>query len=158
SANPKSIPLYMELYQTCLKSNDWSDAASSLEKVMEIDPAKEKDVYVDYGKALYQLHRYDKAKDALNKALAFGKNKDEIYKAMVQIALREKDEPAAIQQYREYLKIKPNDGDAHWELANLLYKKNLKDSLPEYKAASEDRPMNSYGHERYAYLLLCNKE
>lgn len=160
AANPKSIPLYMELHSACLKSNDWSDAVSSLEKVMEIDPAKEKDVYTDYAKALFQLHRYDKAKAAFARALGFGKDKAEIHKSLIQLALREKDEPAANAEYKEYLKLKPNDGDMHWEYANFLYKggKGLKESLPEYKAASDNRPNDSRGHEHYAYLLLCNKD
>jgi tetratricopeptide (TPR) repeat protein len=160
NVNPKNASLYMELYSACIKSNDWSDAVSSLEKAMEIEPAREKDVYVDYGKALFQLHRYDKAKLAFARALSFGKNKDEIHKTLIQMALREKDEPEAIAEYKEYLKVKPGDGDMHWEFANFLYKggKGLKESLPEYKAASDCRPNDSRGHEHYAYLLLCDKD
>jgi predicted Zn-dependent protease len=160
TANPKSIPVYMALYSACTKSNDWSDALWSLEKVMEVDPSKEKDVYVDYAKALFKLQRYSKSKAAYTKVLGFGKDLDEAHKGLIQIALREKDEPAAKAEYKEYFKVKPNDGDMHWEFANFLYKggKGLQDSLPEYKAASDCRPDDSRGHEQYAYLLLCNKD
>lgn len=160
-ANPKSIALYTELYDTCVKSNDWSDASGSLEKIMEIAPDKEKDLYVDYAFTLFKLQRYEKAKAAYDKALGFGKNKDEIYKTLIKIALAAKppDEPTAEAQYREYFKVKPNDGDMHWEYANFLYRaKKTKESLVEYKLASENRPKDSYGHERLAYLLLVEKD
>lgn len=159
AANQQSVPLYMELYATCVKAKDWSDAAQSLERVMELDASKEKDVYADYGQALFQLRRYEKARTVLNKALGYGKDKDLIHKSLVKIALAEKDDPEATAEYREYLKLKPGDGDMHWEFANYLYKLGkIKDSLPEYKAASDNRPHDSYGHERYAYLLLCEKD
>jgi len=160
SSNQKNVALYSELYDVCSKSNDWSDATSSLEKLMECDPSREKDVYIDYAKALFHLQRYDKAKTAALKAITLGKDKEEAHRLLFQIALRKKDEPAAIAEYREYLKLKPNDGDIHWEFANLLYKNGagLKDALPEYKAAADNRPQDSYGHERAAFLLLFDKQ
>lgn len=157
--NPKHVGLYMTLYDACLRSNDWSDAAYSLEKVMEIDPSKEKDVYGDYGQTLYHLKRYDKAKAVFEKALTYGKDKEGIRKTLIKIATYQKDAPFATTQYKEYLKLKPNDGDMHWEYANFLYREGkIKESLPEYKLASDNRPNDTYGHERYAYLLLVEKD
>ncbi len=157
--NQTNLPLYEELYSVCVKSNDWSDAAFSLEKIIELDPAKEKEVYADYGVTQFKLRRYDRARTILEKALEYGKNLDLVRQTLVKIALVQKDDPEAIKQYREYLKLKPDDGEMHWEFANYLYKLGkIKDSLPEYKLASEKRPMNSYGHERYAYLLLIEKD
>lgn len=159
AGNPQSVPLYMELYDVSVKSNDWSDALNSLEKVMEIDSSKEKDVYADYGYTLYKLKRYDKAKMSFARALSFGKNKDLIHKTMIQIALQQKDEPSADYEYKEYLKVKPNDGDMHWEYANFLYKgKKLKEAIPEYKLAAKNRPNDSYGHAFLAQLLLVEKD
>ena len=159
STNPQNVPLYMELYDASVKSNDWSDALSSLEKVMEIDLSKEKDVYADYGYTLYKLKRYDKAKLAFARALGFGKNKEMIHKTLIQIALQQKDEPSVDYEYKEYLKIKPTDGDMHWEYANFLYKgKKIKESIPEYKLAAQNRPNDSYGHAFLAQLLLVDKD
>jgi tetratricopeptide (TPR) repeat protein len=158
--NPKNTALYAELYEVCSKSNDWSDAAFALEKLAEADPSRERDYYVDYAKALFHLQRYEKAKAPALKAIASGKDKDEAHRLLYQIALRQKDEPTAIAEYREYLKLRPNDGEVHWEFANMLYKdgKGLKEALPEYKAAADNRPANSYGHERAAFLLLFDKQ
>ena len=159
AGNQQSVPLYMELYDVSVKSNDWSDAFNSLEKVMEIDLDREKDVYADYAYTLYKLKRYDKAKLAFARALGFGKNKDLIHKTLMQIALQEKDEPTADYEYKEYLKVKPSDGDMHWEYANFLYKgKKLKESIPEYKLAAQYRPNDGYGHGFLAQLLLIEKD
>lgn len=159
NSNPKNIQLYMELHSVAVKANDWSDASQSLEKVMELDPSKEKELYSDYGQTLYKLKRYDKAKTVFAKALVYGKDKDAIHKTLIQIALHEKDDPSAIAEYKEYLKLKPNDGDMHWEYANFLYKgKKLKESIPEYKLAAQHRPNDSYGHAFLGQLLLVEKD
>ncbi|MBX9688537.1 MAG: hypothetical protein K2X27_17645 [Candidatus Obscuribacterales bacterium] len=151
--------LYLELYKISVASNDWSDASLSLEKVFELEPAREKDLMLEYAQALLKLRRNAKAKTAFNKALAFGRNKEDAYRGLIKIAQLEKDDPEAQIQMKEYLKLAPNDGDMHFEYANLLYKAgNLKESILEYKIASDKRPHDSYGHERLAYLLLCQKD
>ena len=159
SGNPKHLGLYLTLYDACVRANDWSDGAWSLEKVMEVDPSKEKDVYGDYGQCLAQLKRYDKAKSVLEKALGYGKDKEGIRKTLIKIATYQKDSAGIAMNYKEYFKLKPQDGDMHWEFANQLYREGkIKESLPEYKLASDFRPTDSYTHERYAYLLLVEKD
>lgn len=157
--NPKDVQLLLEYYPICVKSNDWSDAVQTLEKIFALDPAKEKDLYAGYGEALYKLRRLDKAQLAFNKALDFGKDKELIHRTLIEIAKQQKNDLMAESEYAEYLKLKPNDGDMHFEYANTLYKlKKTKDALAHYKLASQLKPADAYVQEKLAFMLLSEKD
>jgi len=159
NTNQKNVQLYICLFDACKRGKDWSDASSALEKIMELEPSREKDYLGEYGQTLFHLRRYDKAKQVLTKAISLGKDADLLRKDLIQIALFQNDEPESIRQYQEYLKLKPNDGDMHWEFANYLYRnKKIKESIPEYKLASDNKPDDAYAHERTAYLLMIEKD
>ena len=159
NTNQKNIQLYICLFDACKRGKDWSDASTALEKIMELEPSREKDYLGEYGQTLFHLRRYDKSKQVLTKALSFGKDTDQLRKVLIQIAQFQNDEPETVKQYQEYLKLKPNDGEMHWEFANYLYRnKKIKESIPEYKLASDNKPDDAYAHERTAYLLMIDKD
>lgn len=158
-SNPKNVQLLMEYYPVCVKTNDWSDALQTCEKIFALDASKEKDLYVGYAEAFLKLRRTEKAQAAFQKALTFGKDKELIHHRLIEIAKLQKDEPGAEKEYTEYLKLRPTDGDMQFEYANILYKnKKTKEALTHYKLASENKPYDSSFHERYAYLLLFEKD
>ena len=158
-SNPMNIQLLIEYHPVCVKSNDWSDAVMTLEKIFKLEPAKEKDFYAAYGESLYKLRRLDKAQIAFNKALDFGKDKELIHRTLVEIAKQQKNDLMAESEYAEYLKLKPNDGDMQFEYANILYKlKKTKEAVAHYKLASQLKPNDAYIQEKLAFLLLAEKD
>lgn len=158
NASPDDLQLHLDYYKVAMKTHDWSDAAASLEKAFLLDPSREKDHYVDYGENLFRLRRYDKAQTALKKALGFGKDKGRIHKYLLLIAQFQKDNAAVEEEFAEYLKAEPGDGDQQLNFANLLYKKGkTKDALAHYKAASAAKPADPSIHETIGYILLTEK-
>ena len=159
NANPKELKLYLEYYPLTVKTNDWSQAVQTLETIFELDPAKESEYYVGYGDAYYKLRKMDKAQMIYDKALGFGKDKDVIHRKLIDVAKQQKSESLLEKEYAEYLKLKPTDGEMQFEFANLLYKlKRNKEALAHYRLASDNRPYDSYTHERLAYILLYEKD
>lgn len=159
NAEPKNLQLLMEYYPITVKTNDWSDGVQVLERIFEISPEKEKDFYFDYADGLLKMRRLDKAQVAFLKAINFGKNKEMAYKKLMEIAKQKKDESGLETAYQEYLKLKPKDGDIHFEYADLLYRnKRVTEAMTHYKQASENKPYDAYMHERFAYILLFEKD
>lgn len=157
--SPNNMAILKELYEVSTKARDWSNTLSALEQILALDPSKEKDLYADYGQVLFNLHKYDKAKTVLKKALSFGKDKDKIFRALVKIAVLEKEDILAEEYYLEFFKVAPKDADLRLQYASYLRKRGkVKEAIPHLRIASEGLPNDSRFHETFAYLLLTEKD
>jgi tetratricopeptide (TPR) repeat protein len=155
---PDQIDAYTGMFQACAKINDWSTAADSLEKLFIKDPSKEKDYYADYGEALFELRKYDKAAVALRKAAGYGKSMDVVHHTLARVALAQTNTQTGITELIEYLKIKPGDADVQKQVGALLETaQRVPEALVHYKASVKVKPDGPL-MGRIAYMMLLNKD
>ncbi len=151
---PEKAEFYEGYYESCVKTNDWSEAINALDRWFKLDPDKEKDYGADYGEALFQLQRYDKATAALKRALTFGKKQEQIHRTLLKIAQVQQNTPAIIAEYNAVLAVK-NDGDLQAEFGGFLERLDrAPEAIPHYKAAVKLKPLDAQLQGRLAYMLL----
>lgn len=154
-AFPNQPELYPHYWEACTKNNDWSEAKVALEKWFALQPEKKKEYSWALGETLFQLRDYEKATAALNDALKYGVKLDEIHHLLLQIALVQRNNAEATNQYIALLKIKPSDYQTQLAFANMLelQGKHL-DALSHYKAAVNLQPSDGALAARVAYMLM----
>lgn len=142
-------------YVCCIQTADWPNAYSALERLVSLDQLH-KDIYAcDYGRILFELHKYEPAKAKLKEALAFGNDSEPVHRTLLLIAIAQKDDAAAIGEYKHIARLCPRDYDSRIELAELLWKGNKKDeAVKVYDQVAAMIPDNADIQSKAGYANL----
>lgn len=151
---PNQADLYQPLYESCVQMRDWSEACRTLEKLFELQPAKERELEWGYGQAQFELRHWDKAVPSLKKAAGYGHHQEQCHKMLLKIAQQQNDSAGVIAEYTALLKLK-NDYNTRVEFANYLDRIGKHpEAIVQYKSAvaiqSTDGPLMA----RIAYMLM----
>jgi tetratricopeptide (TPR) repeat protein len=141
----------MELIELYSTTEDLDKASVVVSVLHNLDPENQEVLY-----AAYRIHS-DLAREAILSLSLVAPKSALMYQVMAHEAARRGDTPAAIQEYREALKINPKLPGLHFELAEMLH------SLPttadisaqaksEYEAALTQNPFDEKADLRLAGL------
>jgi tetratricopeptide (TPR) repeat protein len=139
----------MELIELYSTTEDLDKASAVVSVLRGLDPESQEVLY-----AAYRIHS-DLAREAILSLSLVAPKSALMYQVMAHEAARRGDTPAAIQEYREALKINPKLPGLHFELAEMLH------SLPittdtsaqakaEYEAALTQNPFDEKADLRLA--------
>lgn len=159
SLNSRNAEVWSNLaiaYENLGKS---SDAAGALQKAVDLDPTNIV-ARMNLGAIYANANQFGKAAAIFKQVVAIDgthqealMNLSKCYMGLGQIA-----------EAKQYLKQaamgNPSNGEAHWELANILWKKekNLDEALKEYELGVKAQPTNPVLYENYAQLLVEKKQ
>ncbi|HEX2957606.1 MAG TPA: tetratricopeptide repeat protein [Chitinispirillaceae bacterium] len=159
SLNSRNAEVWSNLaiaYENLGKS---SDAAGALQKAVDLDPQNIV-ARLNLGAMYANANQFAKAAAIFKQVIALdGVNQEALmnlskcYIGLGQIA-----------EAKQYLKQaamgNPSNGEAHWELGNILWKKekNLDDAIKEYQLAVKAQPTNASLYENLAFALVEKKQ
>jgi len=157
--SPKSTDFMAEYYKLCMKTRDWPGVAYVLPKWFAVEPAREREYSGSYGLALVQTGKLDKAGAALKKALASGKEPANTHEGLLRLYLVQGNSDGAMREYRQTLRLKPNDADLHTEFAAMLWKQNkLNEAVEEYRAVARLKPGDAPSQAALGFALMQSRD
>jgi tetratricopeptide (TPR) repeat protein len=104
--NPNSAPAYAALGEVQNQKQEYTEAEKSLQKAVALNPTAAPS-QVELARAYWALGRWPEAEPHVAKALAVSPDDASAHLIMGNIQLRKRDGAAALQQFREYLRLDP---------------------------------------------------
>ncbi len=104
--NPNSAAAYAALGEVQNQKQEYAEAEKTLQKAVALNPQAAPS-QVELARAYWALGRWPEAEPHVTKALAVSPDNASAHLIMGNIQLRKRDGAAALQQFREYLRLDP---------------------------------------------------
>jgi tetratricopeptide (TPR) repeat protein len=155
SLNPRSAICWLNLGYAYDNLGKRSKAVESINHSIQLDPGN-----VDGRMTLAAFHEdakaYDKAIAQYEAVIKIGGvRREEAYSNIARCLLEKGDVAGAKKYLNDALAANSNNATAHWQLGNILWKKENKreEAIIQYKTATSLNPNASEFYENYALLL-----
>lgn len=156
---PDQLDVYPDLIEACRKSNDWSEAGRAIQKLEELDPKRAKEYDWQYGEAMFNLVKWDKAQPVLKKSLAHGHHQEQIHRMLLTIAKQQKNNADVLTEYAALTKLKPGDYQLRMDYAAMLeLAAKPQEAIAQYRAAINNNPTDGATMGRIAYMLMYHNK
>jgi len=155
SLEPRNALCWQNLGFAYDKLGKRSKAVEAIYRSIELDPSN-----IDGRMNLAAFHedakQYDKAIAQYEAVIKIdGSHRGEAYSNLSRCLLEKGNVAGAKKYLNDALTTNPNNAEAHWQLGNILWKKENKreEALKEYKTATTLEPNSSDFYQNYALLL-----
>jgi tetratricopeptide (TPR) repeat protein len=158
SLNSRNAEVWSNLaiaYENLGKS---SDAAGALQKAVDLDPSNIV-ARMNLGAMYANANQFAKAAAIFKQVIAIDGTHQEALMNLSKCSMGLGQIAEAKQYLKQAIMGNASNGDAHWELGNILWKKekNLDEGLKEYELAVKAQPTNAALYDNYANALVEKK-
>lgn len=153
--HPQSLRCVQYYYLACVQTADWNAALSSLDKLVELQPAEKVRLACDYGRLYFELHRYEESRKMLQQAMHHGVDSEPLHHTLLLLSIAQHDDETAENEYRKLIALKPRDLELQVELGELLWKRNKKEeALAIFDRVAQTFPQNAELQSKAGYAHL----